>query len=131
MIQEDKKLLLKDLCARLPYEVKAWEDDGYPPFTIIGYDGTDFIDNDGWEHRIGTFKPYLRSMSSMTSEEHQDWVKYSKADYDCEYQPEATLSLEDCHLSVDWLNAYHFDYRGLIPKKLAIEVTKENNPYKN
>ena len=31
----------------------------------------------------------------------------------------------------DWLNKYHFDYRGLIPKGLAIEVTKDNNPYEN
>jgi hypothetical protein len=31
---------------------------------------------------------------------------------------------------IDWLNAHRFDYRGLIPKGLAIEVTKENNPYK-
>ena len=31
---------------------------------------------------------------------------------------------------MDWLNAHHFDYRGLIPMGLAIEVTKENNPYK-
>jgi hypothetical protein len=29
----------------------------------------------------------------------------------------------------DWLNAHHFDYRGLIEKGLAIEVTEENNPY--
>lgn len=31
----------------------------------------------------------------------------------------------------DWLNAHHFDYRGLIEKDLAIEVTEENNPYKS
>jgi hypothetical protein len=31
----------------------------------------------------------------------------------------------------DWLNKKVFDYRGLIPKGLAIEVTKENNPYED
>ena len=31
---------------------------------------------------------------------------------------------------IDWLNSHHFDYRGLIERGLAIEVTEENNPYK-
>jgi hypothetical protein len=38
--------------------------------------------------------------------------------------------LYDGVIGIDWLNANHFDYRGLIEKGLAIEVTKENNPYK-
>ena len=29
---------------------------------------------------------------------------------------------------IDWLNAHHFDYRGLIEKDLAIS-TEEFNPY--
>ena len=33
--------------------------------------------------------------------------------------------------AIDWLNKHHFDYRGLIPLGLAIEVTEENNPYKD
>ena len=42
-----------------------------------------------------------------------------------------TLSLKIQSKYLDWLNAHHFDYRGLIPKGLAIEVTKKNNPYEN
>lgn len=61
-------------------------------------------------------------MSSMTDEEREDWYRKSNVDYDCEFKPEPTLSLNDCHLSTDWLNAHHFDYRGLIEKGLALEA---------
>lgn len=47
----------------------------------------------------------------------QEW------DIDC-------FSFDGCPRLVDWLNAHHFDYRGLIRKGLAIEVTEDNNPYK-
>ena len=127
MRQEDKELLLEDLCTRLPYGVKV--DVFYDKKKLLREMGLgtlhDFIFNDV------EIKPYLRPLSSMTWEEHQDWIKYSKADYDCEFKPEPTFSLEGCHLSIDWLNAHHFDYRGLIEKGLAIAATKENNPYKN
>lgn len=61
-------------------------------------------------------KPYLRPMSSMTEEENKKldeiWLKHT---------------IEE---GADYLNSIHVDYRGLIKKGLAIEVTKENNPYK-
>lgn len=62
-------------------------------------------------------KPYLRPLFSMTEEE-----EFKLNETRCYTQ----LTLE----SYDWLNAHHFDYRGLIEKGLAIEVTEENNPYK-
>lgn len=61
-------------------------------------------------------------MSSMTDEEREEWYRKSNVDYDCEFKPEPTLSLNDCHLSTDWLNEHHFDYRGLIEKGLALEA---------
>ena len=61
-------------------------------------------------------------MSSMTDNEREDWYRQSKVDYDCEFKPEPTLSPENCHLSIDWLNKYGFDYRGLIPMGLALEA---------
>ena len=148
MTQRDKELLLMDLCSRLPYGVKIGTAGGigktvdsitvrpdYIEIVIKGvYAYCQFIHKDTGEwdndNDLDRCKPYLRSMSSMTPEEHQDWIKYSKADYDCEFKPEPTFNLEGCHLSVDWLNANHFDYRGLIQRGLALEVTPENNPYK-
>ena len=121
MIQEDKELLLKDLCARLPYNCRVF------------YEYVDDLDGKtyGYSLTLNTWcineliankaviKPYLRSMSSMTEEEkaeYQAFFSYDSVEYPEEY--------------IDWLNARHFDYRGLIEKGLAIAVTEENNPYK-
>ena len=124
MTQEDKDLLLKDLCARLPYGVKV-----HGNFPVAFNDG--IIDDikdieldtsviDWLIHGDTDIKPYLRTMSSMTEEE---WELYNN-----EATPEGVLV--PLSTEIDWLNAHHFDYRGLIEKGLAIAVTKENNPYK-
>jgi len=126
--QEDKELLLKDLCGRILYHPK-----GLVVNACTGAECEEWL-------TCATFsmftsvtnncRLYLRPMWSMTIEERQDWIKYCKADYDCEFHPELTFDFESCILSINWLNAHHFDYRGLIPKGLAIAVTEENNPYK-
>ena len=81
---------------------------------------------------IECFKPYLRPMSSMTKEEEYEYHQIRKRNSD------KLLTLMDCndHLqqllfpiitrteSIDWLNAHHFDYRGLIEKGLALEAPK-------
>lgn len=133
MNQKDKELLVIVLSAMLPYGVicDCLHDYHTKVSAVDAEDLTVYYPYcDEWES-IEYCKPYLRPMSSMTKDEFKEWLEYSKADYDCEFKPEPTFSLEGCHLSIDWLNANHFDYRGLIPKGLAIEVTKENNPYEN
>lgn len=123
MTPEEKQLLLIDLCAREPYHPRIQVfNQGYEGFQ----DGE--FDTDLWIHHIDAFRfdrieifPYLRPMGSMTDEERKDWYRQSKVDYDCEFKPEPTLSLDHCHLSVDWLNKKGFDYRGLIPMGLALE----------
>lgn len=88
-------------------------------------------------------KPYLRPMSSMTEEEFESLKEYSGLKYgqlDLASYQNGTYKCLDFYLSevpsyvvilvFDWLNAHHFDYRGLIEKDLAIAVTEENNPYK-
>ena len=111
MTQEDKDLLLKDLCTRLPYGVLVLNKDG---------DVESFTWQELKEFGDGYIpKPYLRPMSSMTEEEkgeYQAFFNYDGVEYPEEY--------------IDWLNAHHFDYRGLIEKGLAIAVTEKNNPYK-
>lgn len=134
MTQENKELLLKDLCARLPYRVKielTWWVMGEGTYinTTLEPDHIEQLLND--KDGDTEIKPYLRPMSSMTVEEFKEWLGYCKADYDCEFKPEPTFNFESCHLSINWLNAHHFDYRGLIEKGLAIAVTSKNNPYKN
>lgn len=161
MTQEDKKLLLKDLSSRLPYGVKllcnGWDSDGGCEFstveTLIGIDDR-FIHtlwrNEKDKHSIEEplsildYKPYLRSMDSMTEEEFESLKEYSGLKYDqldlASFQNGAYKCL-DFYLSevpsyvvilvFDWLNKNHFDYRGFIERGLAIKVTKENNPYEN
>ena len=130
MTQEDKQLLLKDLNARLPYGVYVEHTTTKIRGKLKGivfehiYNDTDSIqDINAWVMFFGEeyvdatyFRPILRPMSSMTGEERQEYG----------------LVLCD-ELSVnqyDWLNAHHFDYRGLIEKGLAIEALEDNNPHK-
>ena len=113
MTTEEKELLLKDLSARLPYGVKVQitSDGG---MMEASYDMTldcellnDLIENGD------DFKPYLRPMASMTSDE--------RFEYD-ELQHFYTHGLDFNVDEVDWLNAHHFDYRNLIGKGLALEA---------
>ena len=123
MTQEDKELLFKDLCARLPYGVKIqvyYEDiagSGYFDETVWLIDNDEpFHVNDRW---IENVKPYLRPLSSMTEEELKEFQEFRNI-----------TPLDWLPLALDWLLEHHFDFRGLIPKGLAIEVTESNNPYK-
>jgi hypothetical protein len=82
---------------------------------------------------IDNFQPYLRPMSSMTEEEciELDNIETTIENI-YEMIPNAPYYIEVVSSKqIDWLNAHHFDYRGLIEKGLAIEITKENNPYEN
>lgn len=126
MRKEDKELLLRYLCMALPYglicsiyRIDDWSV-GWRDEKLTGYfdNGTayefDFgespisIDND-----ISKIKPYLRPMSSMTEEEKEEYntfFNYDGVEYPEEY--------------IDWLLKKHFDFLGLIPKGLAIEVAE-------
>ena len=134
MTQEDRKLLLTDLCGRLPYQPLCkkidTEDDFCECNAPLGYSLRDLVDN-----KI-IIKPYLRPMSSMTEEEFERLKEYSGLKYDqldlASYQNGSYKCL-DFYLSevpsyvvilvFDWLNKYHFDYRGLIEKNLALDCT--------
>lgn len=114
MTQEDKELLLKDLCARLPYEIILVSPNERTTYQTDGNTAAELLVEEGW-------KPYLRPMSSMTEEEKKEYHGACDGYLDIYF---------DSVDSIDWLNEHHFDYRGLIPKGLAIKVTKDNNPYK-
>ena len=133
MTQEDKELLLRDLCGRLPYGVKAyikkWSklDMKYYEgvYTVESIDtslNTIFADSESCsvEVIVGYYddeiKPYLFPMSSMTEEQCKEY-----------WELEHSGNME--HLSVlalDWLNKNNFDYRGLIEKSLALDATGLN-----
>ncbi len=127
MNKEDKELLLKDLCTRLPYKCRAFYEyvDELNGKTY-GYGcnlNTWCIDE--LEANKAVIKPYLRSMSSMTEEEAKEYNDLCFCN-----TPYPGIAEDAVAKFMDWLNEHHFDYRGLIQMGLAIEVTKENNPYK-
>jgi hypothetical protein len=144
MTKEEKQLLLlKDLCARLPYGVNVSYKDSkgkYCRATVeaVGHSAINCNIHDNSYHDdlsvlpfdkgyiyenpktaetyvcTDEVKPYLRPMSSMTDKE--------KDEYDRLVMCNASWVVDD------WLNSHHLDYRGLIPKGLALEAPK--NMYK-
>ena len=131
MKQEDKELLLKDLCTRLPYGVKLQNVNNIE--SIVKLRSID-LDNDCCEilfytyqgkalticdksklfrfGKILRYKPYLFPISSMTEEQKEEWrgIRWSKLPWD----------------ELNWLNKGHWDYRHLIEKELAIDATGLN-----
>jgi hypothetical protein len=141
MIQEEKDLLLQDLCARLPYGVKYRTIGSDFAFTLKWIDKLNRLDGDV---RLENVKIFLRPMSSMTKEEEDELCElctlsdcnvYSDWEF-CGVEIINSHPIYGTYFSTDysainWLNKNMFDYRGLIEKGLAIEVTEENNPYKD
>ena len=139
MRQEDKELLLKDLCSRLPYGVKAKSQISHLEInTIDGY----FVDGDGrkifhlsepdfWQS-VNGFQYYLRPMSSMTEEEKKEMHEKLSPTGTAIYKEEGIstplnhygewIPYEYMNRIIDWLNVHHFDYRELIEKGLALEA---------
>lgn len=142
MTQEEKQLLLKDLCARLPYgvmvSVQGGEFDSYRyPYqlTAVSKFGLDSfckvyhpIYTPFGVPNVEDIKPYLRSKESMTEEETKTYRTLQ--DIACSYHYEFGDIVEDFlyfdnDVSLDYLNSIHIDYRGLIPMGLALEATKD------
>ena len=113
MTQEEKKLLLQDLSARLPYGVQV-EIEGFHSGVLRGIDNGTVSTDRGINYPLRYVKPYLRPLSSMTEEEKK--TARSFFDYS------GCSDLDENIKYIDWLNENHFDYRGLIPMGLASEA---------
>lgn len=116
MTHENKQLLLKDLCSRLPYGVICQLSNKDADVSI-----TEKLELGGLEHFITgnmCVKPYLRPLSSMTEEEKKDYILLSNH---CIVTSIGFVCIE-AQILIDWLNEHYFDHRGLIEKGLALEA---------
>ena len=122
-----KQLLLKDLCARLPYEVKVkFYDHWVDEYEIIPLTAKLLSDT----VYIGDIKPYLFPLSSMTDEQNDSWRDAFLNDLAMSATinyPESEKYLALSHYkSMEWLYKHHFDVNGLIEKGIAIDATGKN-----
>ena len=138
MIQEDKELLLKDLCARLPYGVKAqYMNNIFVIDYISSYEEVKLDIPDNYTIDISEVKPYLFPLSSMTEEQfyelkeitdfkynrnNLELVEWTKTHKTIEFWLEEVPQYKVIEV-FDWLNKNHFDYRCLIERGLAIDAT--------
>jgi hypothetical protein len=142
MIQEDEKLLIKDLSARLPYGVKALYYDYIEKKEISGVIDVIYTDHDDgledcsvgigyWKLKLTEIKPYLFPLSSMTEEQKKEFpgevsILNAFIDGSIYLSEDEELTPEDLIEIFDFLNKNHFDYRGLIDKGLALDATGLN-----
>ena len=138
MTREDKELLLKDLCARIPYGVKMNHiaDNEHSPKTLIGV-AKDMITLEGLGGYecvdVEDYKPYLFPLSRLNNltEEQRKKLKVMCDWNDEEVDVQSILVLYQKHFVmktdvIDWLLKNNFDYRGLIPMGLANDATGLN-----
>ena len=130
MTQEQKDILLKDLCARLPYDVKVNCYDKVYNFNGIQYFNICTLTDDNENNAFTTtgikyIKPYLFPISSMTEEQKEEFntqsLKLQLQVIDEEIMYEKATEFE-----VDFYNKHNLDWRGLIPMGLAIDATGLN-----
>jgi len=139
MEKNKENILFADLVARLPYgvkiEVEAWNEETESsemvaiPIYSVNTDRYFYACTDSEEIQIhiDEVQPYLRKMSSMTEEEK---VEYDKLCYNCQEQDSVDYNITQLDRTqliyvIDWLNAHHFDHRGLIEIGLALEAPED------
>ena len=147
MTQEDRQILLKDICARLPYGVYykhlTWNDErGEECIAAQIYS----INSDGYVKNcyddetvyIDNVRPYLFPLSSMTEKMMEEFDSLFNGTF--QYFNQGVISASylwdrneakfvgehECSKLIDFFNSHHIDYRNLIEKGLAIDATGLN-----
>ena len=154
MTKEDKILLVKDLCSRLPYGVRVCHvaseisgvlhnisvlhmyegnSDSDKPDNIVDYVADIDFFGDGYPYEVEAFKPYLFPLSSISSEQLKEVSEILGKDVEIfdNYlniveHTRTTFSYLELDALFEWFNKNHFDYRNLIERNLAIDCTNIN-----
>lgn len=130
MTPGDKEILLKDLCARLPYGVKVafFNEDlthHSEPKTLIGIECINNLnysrleDEDGNTTIVEFVKPYIFPLSSMSEEQGNEYHELVRGMF-------GTGVLINFEFLEEFFHKNHIDYRDLIPKGLANDATGLN-----
>ena len=153
MTKEQKQLLLKDLCGRLPYKpfVNCVDSDTKYKCVLT----TAILDEMRLETEYYEYKPYLRPMSSMTEDEKHIlenlsncYIQTKVLERDRKGKIKKEISYLDNEIeemdlfgdndsqyrhvnqknfvdTSDFFNSRYLDWRGLIPMGLALEAPKD------
>ncbi len=133
MTQEEKQLLIEDLCGRLPHGVRARFCDGVKEEIDDVWDIDMFSGAINADYIIDDVKPYLRSLSTMTEEEKMKLKEEQLKDTRLFAEALTKAAAGDTsmrgkvipHFAADWCNKNHFDFRSLIPMGLALEAPSD------
>ena len=128
MTQEDKELLLKELCARLPYGVKCYDEAQKETgiFKHFEYEGFGRIHTGRGVRFIENIKPYLFPLSSMTDEQKEEYhyiVNYISPDDTENWAEGEFVYVNQIEQLLHFYHINHLDWRGLIEKGLALDAT--------
>ncbi len=128
----ENNILLKDLCARLPYRVKCSfgvDDEIYEicGVNLICCDAPEIqaihIESGiNGDFSLNSCKPYLFPLSSMTKEQCKEL--YNISEVKNVFTPDIRIKIYNN--TIKWFLKNHFDYQGLIPKDLATDATNLN-----
>ena len=126
MTQEDKELIFKELCARLPYHVKCkiWIKDGTTEEGLLDlqHNYGNVLQDAFYYNKIKDIKPYLFPLSSMTEEEKEEYCQLQQRVI---YNSKGVIN-EDVTKYINWCYKKHLDINNLIPIGLAIDATGLN-----
>ena len=137
MTKREKDLLIKDLCVRLPYDVKVLYSNEVFSIDYISaiYEEIKLDTCDNYTlNNISEVKPYLFPLSSMTKEqlfEVQEILGKNEIEIEDSFihiidSDRNTISYSEITALLDWFYKNHFDVNNLIPMKLAIDATGLN-----
>jgi len=127
MNDTDKQLLIRDLCARLPYGVKLKIGRSDYLDTFIIYNARYETVSDAISSApVDKCKPYLFPMSSMTEEQRTELIQHCGLGISFKGSIAFEEEISGMSKYIDWLNERHFDFRGLLERGLGIDATNLN-----
>ena len=137
MTQENKELLLRDLCARLPYGVKVqYMNNIFVIDYVSSYEEVKLDIPDNWTVGVSEVKPYLFPLSSLTEEQRNNICELL-LDTQKKFSPYGEINTKGCdnlfissikqsNVLINYCLTNHLDINGLIEEGLAIDATGLN-----